>query len=240
VLLFEKPTLFFQVTSGVSFPKLCSSSYSLTSPGLISKIKASPSLLTAVIDVLVYRPTGLSRGHSALPSPVVAGNGPCFQVSVRERIDSGAQPLTLPLVHGVKNMNNLIALHWQGAAVQLAGDVQVQADVKGVPRCDQPFLQFRQQRPVTCGSKGRGEAPSATGQTSVLLRCWAPLGEAHSTNFWGSLEVWVYTSGVLVTLVTRRVWACTFKTLMGHWFRNSSSCWYQNLWEYSHYNDTFT
>lgn len=66
----------------------------------------------------------------ALCSPAVAGDGPHFQVPVSERVNSGTQPLTLPLVHGVKNMHNLITLHRQGAAVQLARDVQIQADVK--------------------------------------------------------------------------------------------------------------
>ena len=111
MILFEKLTLFFQVTSGVSFLKLYSSYYSLTSPGLISKIKTYTSFLTAVINFLVYRTTAPSRGHSALHSPAVAGNGPHFHVPVGERIDSGTQPLTPPLVHGVKNMNNLIAFH---------------------------------------------------------------------------------------------------------------------------------
>lgn len=239
MLLFEKPTLFFQVTSGVSFLKLYSSYYSLTSPGLTSKIKAYTSFLTAVIHFPVYRTTALSRGHSAVHPPAVAGNGPHFQIPVRERINSGTQPLTPPLVHGVQNMNNLIAFHWQGTAVQLAGDVQIQADMKWVPWCDKPFLQFWQQFSVTCSNEGRGEAWSAAGQTSVLLHSWASSGRSTQHKLLRLLLERVNTSRVPMALVTTRLGACTLKTLMGHWLRNSSGCWNQNLWEYSHHNDSF-
>lgn len=184
MILFEKPTLFFQVTPGVSFLKLYSSHYSLTSPGLISKIKTCTSFLTAVINSFVDRTPAFSRGCSAPHSPAVAGNGPHFQVPVGERINSGTQPLAPPLVHGVQNMNDLIALHRQGAAVLLAGDVQVQADIKRVPRCDQPFLQFRQQFSVTCSKEGRGEVSSAQCRRIP----GHPLGETHSTDVWGSSE----------------------------------------------------
>lgn len=111
MILFEKPTLFFQVTSAASFLKLYISYCSLTSPGLISKIKAYTSFLTAVIAFPVYRTTALGRGPSASRSPAVAGNGPRFQVLVCERVDSGTQPLAHPLVHGVKNMDNLVTFH---------------------------------------------------------------------------------------------------------------------------------
>lgn len=188
MILFEKPALFFQVTSGVSFLKLYSSYYSLTSPGLISKIKTYTSFLTAAMNFPVYRTTALSCGHSALRSPAVAGNGPHFQVPVGERINSGTQPLAPPLVHGVENMNNLITFHWQGTAVQLAGDVQVQADMKRVPWRDQPFFQFRQQFAVTCSSEGRGEAWSLPVKAQYSCIPGHPLGKAHSTNFWGPSE----------------------------------------------------
>lgn len=103
----------------------------------------------------------LSNGHSVLFSPAVAGNGPHLQVPVSEGIHPGTQPLTPALVHGVQNVDNLITFHWQGAAVQLAGDVQVEADVKGVPRGDEPFLYLWQQLAVPC-REGRGEAGSHT------------------------------------------------------------------------------
>lgn len=63
-------------------------------------------------------------------SPTVAGNGPHLQVPVSVGIHPGTQPLTPALVHGVENVDNLITFHGQGAAVQLAGYVEVQADVK--------------------------------------------------------------------------------------------------------------
>lgn len=188
MILFENPALFFQVTCGVSFLKLCSSYCSLTSPGLISKIKAYTSLLTAVINFPVYRTAALSRGPAASHSPAVAGNGPHFQVPVRERVDSGTQPLAHPLVHGVKNMNNLVTFHWQGTAVQLAGDVQIKADVKWVPWGDEPFFQLRQQSPVTCSSEGRGEAWWLLVKPQHCCVPGHPLGEAHSTDFPGSSE----------------------------------------------------
>lgn len=238
MILSEKPTLFFQVTSGVSFLKLYSSHYSLTSPGLISKMKTYTSLPAAVTNFPVYRTTALSPGHSALHSPAVAGNGPCFQVPVGERVNSGTEPLTFPLVHGVKNVNNLITFHWEGAAVQLAGDVQIQADMERVPRCDQPFFQLWQQFAITCSSEGRGEArsllvrPQHAASLSILWeKCTTQTSEAPARGglYFQSTS---YTS-------YNEVMGLHLKALMGHWFRNGSQCWSQKLWEYSHYNDTF-
>jgi len=137
---------------------------------------------TAAINFPIYGTTALSHGHSALHSPAVAGDGPCFQIPVCERINSGAQPLILSLVHGVKNMNNLVTFHWQGTAVQLAGDVQIQADMKRVPGCDKPFFQFWQQLSVTCSNEERSKARSATGQNLSTAAFRGILWEKHTAQ----------------------------------------------------------
>lgn len=238
MILSEKPTLFFQVTSGVSFLKLYSSHYSLTSAGLISEMKTYPSFPAAVTNFPVYRTTALSPGHSALHSPAVAGNGPRFQVPVGERVDSGTEPLTLPLVHGVKNVNNLITFHWEGAAVQLAGDVQIQADMEWVPRCDQPFFQFWQQLAITCSSKGRGEARSLL----VRAQCAPSLSILWEKRTAQTSEAppkeGLYFQSTSYTSYNE-VMGLHLEVLMGQWVRSGSQCWPQKLWEYSHYNDTF-
>lgn len=71
--------------------------------------------------------------HGAPASPAVAGYSAHVQVVVSERVDSRAQPLVPVLVHGVSDMHDVITLQRHGAGVQVAGDVQVQADVEGVP-----------------------------------------------------------------------------------------------------------
>lgn len=83
-------------------------------------------------------PLVLRRGYS----PAVIGDCPRFLVFVGDGMDSGTKPLTLPLVHGVKDVQDLITSHGEGAAVQVAGDAEVQPDVEGVTGGDQTFFHF--------------------------------------------------------------------------------------------------
>lgn len=103
-------------------------------------------------------------------SPAVAGDGAHVQVVVCEGVNPRAQPLVPVLVHGVADVHHVIALQGHGAGVQLAGDVQVQPDVEGIPRRDQAFLHVLQQLPVSCGRRaGQGctSCPSAKGLLSL-------------------------------------------------------------------------
>ena len=63
-------------------------------------------------------------GHGAAVCQVVAGVG----------VDTGAQPLAAALVPGVQHVHHFIAAHAQGAAVRLAGDIEVDPYVEGVAR----------------------------------------------------------------------------------------------------------
>lgn len=84
-------------------------------------------------------------GHS----PAVIGDRSRLLIFVGDRMDSGTKPLTFPLVHGVKDVQDFVTFHREGAAVQVAGDAEVQPDVEGVSGSDQTFFHFRKQLPIT-------------------------------------------------------------------------------------------
>lgn len=65
--------------------------------------------------------------------PWIAGYGATLgQVGAGEGVDASAQPVATALVPRVQHVHHLVTVHRQGAAVRLAGDVEVDADVEGV------------------------------------------------------------------------------------------------------------
>lgn len=68
-----------------------------------------------------------------VPVPWVAGYGAAVrQVRAGVGVDSGAQPLAATLVPSVQHMHHLITAQAQRAAVQVAGDIEVDPYVEGV------------------------------------------------------------------------------------------------------------